>query len=312
MSNGITKAAARAGRRSGRIETLEVGGLKNVASWLGVAWRNRTGASGFLILLVMTLSAALAPWIATADPVSVDLAARLMPPAWEEGGTAGHLLGTDHLGRDVLARTLYGGRVSLLVSLATTIIALGVGTLAGLISGYFRGITDEVIMLIVDVQMSFPFIALAITFAAVLGPGVGTTVLVLGIGGWVLFARMVRGEVLSVRERQYVEAARAAGAGDLRIMLRYILPNIASPLIVITSFTFALILVVEASLSFLGFGVQPPNSSWGFMLNEARDYMQIAWWLPTFPGLAIVITVLGANVLGDWLRDVLDPRLRAL
>jgi peptide/nickel transport system permease protein len=272
-------------------------------------WRNRTAVLGCIILVSMVLSALLAPWITSQDPAAIELSNRLRPPAWLPGGTTEHLLGTDHLGRDVLSRTLFGARVSLLVGLMTTMLAASLGTLLGMVSGYFGGKVD-IIMRLADVQQAYPFIALAIALVAVVGPGLNTVILVLGIGGWVLFARVVQGQVLSLRERDYIEAARVVGANDLRIMFRHILPNIASPLIVLVSFNFSLMIVVEASLSFLGFGVQPPQSTWGLMLSQSRDYLQVAWWLPTFPGLAIVITVLGANLLGDWVRDVLDPRRR--
>lgn len=272
------------------------------------AWVNRTAVVGSIILVIMVLSAALAPWIVKTDPAEIDLASRLLPPAWSPNGSAEHLLGTDHLGRDVLSRILFGGRISLFVGLVTTILALGLGTILGMLAGYFKG-RLEIIMRLADVQQSFPFIALALVLVAAVGPGVKTTVLVLGIGGWVTFARVVQGQVLSEREREYIEAAMSLGARSPRILIHHILPNIASPIIVLASFAFAWMIVVEASLSFLGFGVQPPQSTWGLMLSESRDYMQIAWWLPTFPGLAIMMTVLGANLLGDWLRDVLDPRL---
>jgi peptide/nickel transport system permease protein len=276
---------------------------------INAIWRNRTAVVGSAILVGMTLSALLAPWISPADPAAVELSSRLRPPAWLPGGTAEHLLGTDHLGRDLLSRTLSGTRVSLLVALMTTMLAASLGTFLGMVSGYFGGRVD-LIMRLADVQQAYPFIALAIVLVAVAGPGLKTVTLVLGIGGWVLFARVVQSQVLSLRERDFVEAARVVGANDLRIMFRHILPNIASPLIVLASFAFSAMIVTEASLSFLGFGVQPPQSTWGLMLSQSRDYLQVAWWLPTFPGLAIVITVLGANLLGDWVRDVLDPRLR--
>jgi peptide/nickel transport system permease protein len=272
-------------------------------------WRNRTAVVGSAILVSMIASAVFAPWIAPEDPAAIELPNRLRPPAWSPGGTTDHLFGTDHLGRDVLSRTLFGARVSLLVGLATTMLAASLGTFLGMVSGYFGGRVG-LIMRLADVQQAYPFIALAIVLVAVVGPGLKTVILVLGIGGWVLFARVVQSQVLSLRERDYVEAARVVGANDLRIMFRHILPNIASPLIVLASFAFSAMIVTEASLSFLGFGVQPPQSTWGLMLSQSRDYMQVAWWLPTFPGLAIVITVLGANLLGDWVRDVLDPRLR--
>lgn len=276
---------------------------------LRAAWQNRMATVGGLILLTIVLGALLAPWITPRNPTEINLPHRLMPPAWLEDGTREHLFGTDHLGRDVFSRILFGARISLFVGLVATILASGVGTVLGMIAGYFRG-GFEIIMRLVDVQQAYPFIALALTVIAAVGPGLKTTILVLGIGGWVVFSRVVHGQVLSVREREYVEAARVIGATDLRIMFRHVLPNIVSPIIVLFSFTFAWMIVVEASLSFLGFGVQPPQSTWGLMLSESRSYVQVAWWLPTFPGLAIMITVLGANMLGDWLRDFLDPRLR--
>ncbi|MFQ5343535.1 MAG: ABC transporter permease, partial [Anaerolineae bacterium] len=212
---------------------------------IDTVWRNRTAVVGSVILVSMVLGAVLAPWIAPADPTAIELGKRLAPPAWAPGGSMEHPLGTDHLGRDVLSRTLFGARISLLVGLVTTVVATTLGTLLGMVAGYFGG-RVEAIMRLADVQQSYPFIALAIALVAVVGPGVKTTVLVLGIGGWVLFARVVHGEVLSVRGREYIEAARVVGANHLRIMFRHILPNIASPLIVLASFAFAWMIVVEA------------------------------------------------------------------
>jgi peptide/nickel transport system permease protein len=275
-------------------------------------WRYRSAFAGGLILCSVLFTAVFAPWIASTDPKAIDLSRRLSPPVWEEGGTAKHLLGTDHLGRDVFSRMVFGARVSMLISVLTVIISCGLGVSLGMISGYFGGRIDDLIMGMAQIQQSFPFIALAIAIVAVLGPGIENTILVLGVSGWVMFARLVRGEVLAVREEEYIEAARTVGAGNIRIMFRHILPNVSSPLIVMASFVFSLMIVVEASLSFIGLGVQPPQASWGLMLSEARNYLETAWWLPTFPGLAIVMTVLGANLLGDWLRDTLDPKLRDL
>lgn len=299
-------------RAGSRTHTPEVRPSARMSKRLSAVWRHRTGLLGFLILVSTVVAALAAPLIAPADPAAVDLRGRLKPPAWVEGGTMEHPLGTDHLGRDVFSRTLYGARVSLLVGVVATAIACTVGVVAGLVSGYFGGRVDSILMRLVDIQQSFPFLALAIAVVAVLGAGVENTMLVLGIGGWTLFARVVRGEVLSLREREYVEAARAVGVTDFRIMFWHILPNIVSPLVVLTSFVFALIIVVEASLSFIGLGIQPPASTWGLMLSEARNYLESSWWLPTFPGLAITVTVLGVNLLGDWLRDVMDPRLKDL
>ncbi|CAG0949698.1 partial Glutathione transport system permease protein GsiD, partial [Anaerolineae bacterium] len=260
------------------------------------AWSNRTGTLGAFILLAVLVCAVFAPWLAPRDPTDIDLSARLKPPAWFAGGTDSHPFGTDDLGRDVLSRTLFGARVSLLVGAISMLVAGTLGVILGLISGYRGGKTDSIIMSLADIQQSFPVSALAIAVVAVLGAGTRNTILVLGIGGWTLFARVVRGEVLSVREKEFVEAARSVGVRDLRIMFRHILPNIISPIIVIGSFTFSLMIVVEASLSFIGLGIQPPESSWGLMLSEARNFLELAWWLPTFPGIAILVTVLGANL----------------
>jgi peptide/nickel transport system permease protein len=214
------------------------------------------------------------------------------------------------MGRDVLSRLFYGARVSLVIGLTTVVVSGAIGVLLGLVAGYFGGLVGDLIMRIADVQESFPFLALAIVVVALLGPGLRNTIIVLGVGGWVLFARVVRGDVLGVREKDYILAARALGVGDLRMMFRHILPNVVSPVIVLTTFAFSLMIITEASLSFIGLGVQPPAPSWGRMLGDGRDYLAVAWWLPTFPGLFIMLTVLGANLLGDCLRDMLDPRLR--
>ena len=265
-------------------------------------------AGGLLVLAVA--AAVLAPVLAPADPTKISLSERLNPPFWHADGSTSNPLGTDHLGRDVLSRLLFGARITLIVGFVTVLIASTFGLIMGVFAGYGGGHADTVIMRIVDIELSFPFMALAVAIVAVVGPGVSNTILVLSIGAWVIVARLVRGEVLSLREREFVLAARSLGASRFHIMLNHILPNVASPVIVTASFVFAIVIVVEASLSFIGLGVQPPQSSWGLMLSEARDYMQVAWWLAAFPGLAIVLVVLPAQLLGDWLRDTLDPTLR--
>lgn len=261
------------------------------------------------MMLVAVLSAIFAPQLAPYDPNDSDLASRLQPPMWA-GGTSEHILGTDHLGRDLLSRLLWGGRVSLLVGFTSVIIAGLLGVTLGMLAGYYRGLTDEILMRIVDVQLSFPFLALAIAVVAVLGPSLGNVVIVLGVSGWVLFARVVRAEILGLREKEFIEAARAIGVQNHRIMLRHLLPNIVGPVTVIASFAFAIMIITEASLSFLGLGVPPATPTWGGMLNDSRDYLALAGWLATFPGLALLIIVLMVNTLGDWLRDETDPRLR--
>ncbi len=254
------------------------------------------------------LAAIIAPWLTPHDPAAGDLARRLQPPTW----TGPHPFGTDHQGRDILSRLLYGARISLLVGLGGTAIGASLGTTLGLLAGFYRGWFDEAVMRVADIQLSFPFLALAVAVVAVVGTGAGPVIAVLGTFSWVWYARVVRAEVLSLREREFVEAARALGATDLRILLFHIWPNTVSPVVVLASFTFAQIVISEASLSFLGLGIQPPNPSWGGMLADARGYLQVAWWPAVFPAGAIFTLVLGANLLGDWLRDRLDPHWRHL
>ncbi len=269
---------------------------------------NRTAVAGFVILAIIMVSSVLANVLAPADPLRQSLSDRLLPPAWLPGGSAAHLLGTDQLGRDILSRILYGGRVSLLVGLLGAAIAAIVGVLLGLIAGYYEGFGDRVIMRVANIQLAFPFILLAITVVAVLGPGLENVIVALGLSNWVGFARMARTQVLQIKTREFVLAARATGAKDRRILFRHVLPSAASPLIVLASFSVAQMIILEAALSFLGLGVPPTTPTWGGMLADSRDYLSLAWWLAAFPGLVLMATVLSVNLLGDWLRDVLDPR----
>jgi peptide/nickel transport system permease protein len=273
-------------------------------------WRDKL-AFGSVVLLALVLAAALfADFIAPAGLTEGSIRDRLLPPFWIAGGSSNHILGTDQVGRDVFGRLIHGARISLLVGFAGMAMSLLVGTLLGLISGYRRGGVDRVILRITDIQLAFPFLALAIAVVSVLGPGVVNVILVLAATGWTIYSRVVRAEVLSARERTYVEAARALGSSDVRIMARHILPNVMAPVIVVSSFTLAQMIITEASLSFLGLGIRPPTPTWGGMLSDARNYLHVSWWLPTFPGLALFLTLLAINVLGDWLRDTLDPTLR--
>ncbi|UCH25494.1 MAG: ABC transporter permease [Trueperaceae bacterium] len=268
-----------------------------------------------ILILVFDVSAALfGPAIAPKDPNRQNIIKRLQPPLQEErNGEVEFLLGTDGLGRDVLSRLIYGARISLLVGFIAVLIGGTMGTSLGLLAGYLGGRTDDVIMRLADIQLAFPFILLAIMFLVVLGPGVVNLVLVLGIGQWVTYARIARGQTVSQREKEYVEAARALGKSDLAIMFGSILPNILAPLIVIASFNVASVILAEASLSFLGLGVPPTVPTWGGMLAESRDQLLAGrWWLAVYPGVAIMMTVLSFNILGDWLRDFLDPRLRGI
>jgi peptide/nickel transport system permease protein len=265
-----------------------------------------------LILGGVTLSGVLAPWIAPADPLAQDITQRFRPPIWEEGGNSEHILGTDSLGRNLLARLMHGGRVSLLVGLLAVLVQGGIGVLLGLLAGFFGGRWDSIIMRIADVQLAVPTLILAIAVIAVLGPSLQNVIIVLGITNWVIYGRVVRSEVLSIRRREFVEAARVVGNTDLRLMFRHVLPNVAASVIVISTLEVAQMIIAEASLSFLGLGVQPPTPTWGGMIAEGRTYIGTRWWLSTIPGLMILLTVLALNLFGDWLRDVLDPTLRRL
>ena len=238
----------------------------------------------------------------------INPAKMLKPPSWLEGGEKAHLLGTDNLGRDMLSRIIYGSRVSLLVGVASVILAGIIGIIVGLASGYYGGWLDTILMRIVDSFLSIPNILFALVFLAVFGPSVPTLIIVLGVTNWVAYARIVRGETLSIKEREFVRAARSIGVRNVKIISRHILPNVISSFIVISTLSVATTIILEASLSFLGLGVQPPTVSWGGILSDGRDYLATSWWLATFPGVAITITVLGIIFLGDWLRDVLDPR----
>ena len=272
---------------------------------------NRAGLVGAGIILVEFLVALLAQPLAPHDPIEQEILLRLTPPAWLERGTWAHPLGADQLGRDLLSRIIFGARISLLIGLLSVAISLPLGVGIGLLAGYFGGRLDDLMMRLADIQLAFPFILLAITIAGVLGPSPRNVILILGIGGWVVYARVARGQVLSLRETEFIQAARGLGGSHARILLRYLLPNIVTPITVIATFAVAQMILLESSLSFLGLGVQPPTPSWGGMLNEGRAYTTLAWWLTTFPGAAIMLTVLGINFLGDWLRDLLDPRLQS-
>ncbi len=272
---------------------------------------SRWALLGMLILVVVTLVAIFGPWLSPFDPNRQNLIMRLLPPGSPGPGDQTYWLGSDQLGRDVLSRLLYGARVSLLVGFAAIAVGGTLGVIAGLVSGYFGGWVDDVFMRLGDIQLAFPFILLAIMFLVVLGPGLVNMILVLGIGQWVTYARIVRAQTLALREKEYVEAARATGDRTPSILFRTILPNIMAPLTVIASFNVASVILSEAALSFLGLGVPPDVPTWGSMLSESRDHLlSNKWWMAVFPGLAIVFTVLAFNIIGDWLRDFLDPRLK--
>jgi len=274
--------------------------------------RSPVGMTGFLLVGTLVVLAIFAPLIAPHDPTEFNLRARRLPPVWLDGDP-NFLLGTDQLGRDLLSRLIFGSRVSLIVGAGGVIVSMLIGISLGLASGFTGGIVDAVISRTIDTFMAVPFIVLALAVVGILGPGSGDSLLiliiVLGMTGWVTFARVVRAEVLSVKELEYVEAVRALGQSHMSILLRHVLPNISASIIVLGTLQVATVIIAESSLSFLGLGVQPPSVTWGTMLADGRDYLATSWWLATFPGIAITLTSLGMILLGDWLRDVLDPKM---
>ncbi len=269
---------------------------------------NRLAMVSVLVVLAFVIMAVAAPLIAPQDPNATDLFRRLQPPVWIAGGEWAYPLGCDALGRDILSRIIYGARISIFIGLAVILLATGVGILAGLAAGYFRGWVDVIIGRVVDILLGFPYLIFAIGLMAMMGPGLMNIVLALAYKEWVIPCRVVRGETLAVRELEYVEAARALGAGSRHIMWREILPNILSPVIVVSTIRMANVIILEASLSFLGLGVQPPTASWGSMVSDGRAFILEAWWVSTFPGLAILVLVLAINVASQGLRDAFDPR----
>lgn len=272
--------------------------------------RSRAALFGGAIFGLLLFAAIFAPWIAPHDPILQNLSSASLPPVWVHGANPAYLLGTDDLGRDILSRIIFGARLSTIVGFSVVIIGSLVGVTLGLVSGYVGGIIDDVIMRIADVQLAFPYVLLAIAVIGVVGANLYTIIAVIGIASWVQYVRVIRAEVISLREREFVQAARAVGCGAGKIIFQHILPNVTSSVTVIATFEFARAIIFEAALSFLGLGVPPQVPSWGNMLAEGRQFLDTAWWIGTFPGLAIMITVMGVNVLGDGLRDAFDPQLR--
>jgi peptide/nickel transport system permease protein len=286
----VVRASAAAGRRARRVRRLT--------------------AAGIAFVLALGGMAAAAPWLAPQDPTRQSLRARLVAPTLEAADGRAHVLGTDHLGRDVLSRMIFGSRVSLMVGFAAVLVGGFVGSVLGLLAGFRGGWTDTVIMTIADAQLAFPFILLAIGIIAVLGPSFTTLIVVIGLSGWVSYARILRSQVLGLRSREFVEAVHALGGSVLRIMWKHVLPNVLSSLVVIATLELARAIVLEATLSFLGLGIQPPTPSWGGMVQEGREYLDSAWWISTFPGILLMATSIVVSRTGDWLRDLLDPTLR--
>ncbi len=272
--------------------------------------KRKTALAGAIIILIVVVSAILAPVFSPYDPNESDLNKRLLPPSWDDEGSSEHLLGTDHLGRDILSRIIYGTRISLLVGIITVLLSGIFGTVLGLLGGYYRGFLDSFLMRLTEVQLAFPFILLALAIMSVLGPGLRNVILVLSITGWVMYSRLVRGEVLLLRELEYVKAAKALGQKNGKIIFGHILPNVFPTIVVVGTLRVANMIIAEASLTFLGLGVESRIPTWGSMLADGRGYITSAWWVTAFPGIAIMLTVLGINLVGDWLRDVLDPRLK--
>jgi len=271
--------------------------------------RNPAGIAGALALLVIVGAAVAAPYVAPHEPARQSLIRRFTPPIWAKGGHPAHLLGTDQVGRDTLSRMIHGARLSLIVGVSAVVVSLVVGVTLGLLSGYIGGRLDVVLMTIVDVTLSFPQLLLALAFVAALGPSMVTIIVVLGLTGWERYTRVVRAEVLALREKDFVEAARAMGVTSTRIVMRHVLPNTFSSIIVMSTLQVAQAILQEAALSFLGVGSGRAYPTWGQMIALGRDFVSVAWWLPTFPGLAILMTVLSINLVGDRLRDALDPRV---
>ena len=270
----------------------------------------RLAIAGGIFVLLLAAVAVAAPWVAPRDPTRQSLRARLKAPGFEAADGGRYALGTDHLGRDILSRVIYGARVSLVVGFAAVVVGGLLGATLGIVAGYRRGWMDTIVMTLADAQLAFPFILLAIGIIAVLGPSFPTLIVVVGLSGWVGYARILRSQVLVLRSREFVDAIHALGGSALRIVVRHLLPNVSSSLIVIATLELARAILLEATLSFLGLGIQPPTPSWGGMIYEGREYLDSAWWISIFPGLILMATSLVVSRTGDWLRDLLDPTLR--
>ncbi|MHB1405583.1 MAG: ABC transporter permease [Desulfitobacteriaceae bacterium] len=282
----------------------------NTLSFFSQLRKQPSALLGLLIIAVYVMIAIFAPLLAPHSPIQDNLDSRMLPPFWLEGGSSAHLLGTDQLGMDLLSRIIYGTRVSLLVGILAVGISILVGAALGMIAGYFRGTFDQLLSRFAELLLAFPFLIFAIGMMSIMGPGLGNLILALTFKGWVEFFRLVRAEVMSEKTKEYVEAARALGVSHLRTLISEILPNIVHSLLVLGTLRLGFMIIMEASLSFLGLGIQPPTPAWGSMINSGRDYMMNAWWISTLPGIALLILVLSINLFGEGLRDLSDPRLK--
>ena len=290
----------------------DVGTLPVRTPWLRVHGRRVPWLpiAGVLFIALLGVVAAAAPWLAPQDPIRQSLRGRLSPPTLEGADGRSHVFGTDHLGRDVLSRVIYGSRVSLVIGFSAVVIGGLLGSALGILAGFAGSRVDGVIMTLADAQLAFPFILLAIGIIAVLGPSFPTLIVVIGLSGWVSYARILRSQVLVLRSREFVEAIHALGGSVWRVVLRHVLPNVMSSIVVVATLELARSIVLEATLSFLGLGIQPPTPSWGGMIQEGRDYLDSAWWISTFPGIVLMLTSIVVSRTGDGLRDLLDPTLR--
>lgn len=282
---------------------------RGVRRWVRLMVGSRQAMLGIVLAVPILAIALLAPVLNLPDPTSQDLMNTLSPPVWHAQGDAGNLLGTDHLGRDILSRIVWGARVSLFAAFGAALVAAFLGVVLGLLAGYYGGRLDNIVMRLVDIQLAFPLMLLALAIIAVLGPSIRNLVIVMALTSWVMHARLVRGITLSLRNREFIDAARALGSRDVRTIFMHVLPNVFSTVVVMFTLEVARMLLLESALSFLGLGIPPPAPTWGRMLADGRNYLTAAYWMATFPGLAIMLSVLSINMLGDGLRDVLDSRL---
>lgn len=318
MIGNATSRPAVAGTSSGRRSQPagnRLGGLaqepRERSRWQWTATISPLVWSFLFVLASFVVAAIFADLIAPHDPTQNNLIGRLQPPAFVNGGSADHLLGTDQLGRDLLSRIIHGARVSLAIAFLGTLFGAALGAVCGLTSGFLRGRVDEAMMLLVDAYVALPFLIIALSVVAMLGSSMRVLTLLAALAGWASYTRVTRGLTLRAREEQYVLAARSVGVSPLRLIFRHVLPNVFAPLIVLTTFELTGIILLEASLSFLGFGIQPPTPAWGLMVSEGREYLHSAWWVGVFPGVVIMLVAISVSLTGDWLRDVLDPTLRS-